>query len=463
MIIRILCVALLVWGCDDDESQGPRQVDGSQVDASTDGAMPDSQLPDAMADLGQGGAGGQPDMAQADAGEPVDMGQGGMGGMPPGCMPDTVAVQATLEEERMYHRADPARIDVVVQADGATELTFESDQGGIFTERDTFAFWAAGGGEPGHVDWPWWTGPVTITVRATDAQGCSGETTVSIQLAGDVLVAEGQRSYLFAFGSDGRRLGRFRQIDEQGLSGATLLPPDVGGGIVLCLRKDSAAEVAGYLRWMSDDGQDFVDFDRVDLAGSPLWETSRHPWNVVYDAVNGYVVADRGVDGSIHRFLPTGEYVDSIVVPGANNFRNQVRGFAVLGDGSLLMAFDRTRQIHRLAPDGTFSEFTVGGRDVSTVTTARDGGAMIIEGNANQVTWRYFDQNGREIYTQMDHPMDAEYLIPFMDGYLSAAASGPVRYADEGLQVPPGDESPFQYAYDFEDVSTPEAIIWLNR
>ena len=278
------CSAILALACTPggDPGNGPVQIfDGGGV---LDGSVPGGDTGNGQGGAGgngQGGAGGNGGAGglAGGGGEAGMGGQGGAGGAGGGidCGDDGPAITAALVDDRPYHRGEA--VEITVEVDRDAEMSFEADEGGRFTPRADRVFWAAAGGEPGDVDWPWWTGPVEVTVRATTGDGCTSTASVAVTLYGDVILGDLSRSYLFAVGSDGPRLGRFRQVTERGIEDAILLP-DRGFAVIL---GDDGDEPA-FIRRLDADGDMLLDFAAVDEAGAPLWAHDE-PEHLLYETI----------------------------------------------------------------------------------------------------------------------------------------------------------------------------------
>ncbi len=382
------------------------------------------------------------------------MGGGGDGGVD--CGDDGPDVSAALSEDRPYHRGEAAEITFTV--DREAEMSFEADHGGRFTPRADRVFWAAGGGEPGDVDWPWWTGPVEVTVRATDGNGCTATAIVAVTLYGDVIVGDLSRSYLFALGSDGRRLGRFRQVTERGIEDAILLP-DRGYAVILGEDGDEPA----FIRRLDEQGDMVLDFDAVDSGDNPLWAHDE-PAHLLYDPIRELLWVDNGLDSYVHRFRLDGTWVDRVLVPGHNNFNDETIGFAQLGDGRVLVAHDGGDEVYAIGPDDVPVIFAEVEQDVTTLASDHEGGVVVVQGDRNSVVWMAFLANGRECVRQEFYQSpDADHLVTFRDGYLYTHNSGGhVRYLDRQLRPVDEEDAPFRQMTDFDDFRSVQGPMWLH-
>ncbi len=402
-------------------------------------------------EAGGGGQGGQ-------GGEGGFGGEGGEGGAVE-CAGALPVVTATLVEDRLYHRAEAVEVRYTV--DQEAEVTLSAPEGGRFTPRDDHFFWAAGGGEMGDVDWPWWTGPVTLTVTA-NANGCIGEATVQAQLAGDVLVADWSGSYLFTLGSDGRRLGRFRQIGEQGLTAAIKIPSAHGGGFAVVMRPRNGEDAQ--VRKLTREGDMDVDFEMLGSDGLPLYPEGRRLDQIAFDPVNGYIVGDNGVGDTLVRWDLQGQFVDRIQLPGDNNFNDHTTGLAAFADGTMLAAKDSRTAVYAISPGGEVQIFTDPSCEVSAIGPGQDDTVILVCGNQNEVDYFRFDRNGRELAHNEAWQADARHIIPFMNGYLqSGSSSSRLKYRNAALEEVESEDSPFQQDHDFDDISTAAGVIWLHE
>ncbi|MGK0359767.1 MAG: hypothetical protein ACI9U2_002073 [Bradymonadia bacterium] len=73
---------------------------------------------------------------------------------------------------------------------------------GEFQRQGSMVEWAPRGGNPGDLPWPWWTGPVELTVTAR-LGACSVEERFSVVVTGDVLLFDGVDGAIWVVGSGG--------------------------------------------------------------------------------------------------------------------------------------------------------------------------------------------------------------------------------------------------------------------
>ena len=392
-------------------------------------------------------------------GEPGAGGQPGAGGEP-GCVPPTV--HAELVEDRLYRRREPVEITFRVEPAGDWQMSFAADPGGRLTGRADRVFYGTGGEEPDDLPWPWWTGPVQVTLTARSDDGCTGQTTVPVRVAGDVLVADLGRSHLMMVGSDGQVLGRFAQVTDRGLRAVTLLPLEQGGELLVSIRgRDGQPPL---IRRLDRTGATVNDFETTNLAGEALWPTDRMPLQLAWDPINHLVVANEAPGGLLHRFTALGEYVDSLEVPdGPGSFNDRTYGFAVLGDGTLLAGRADGRNVYRLL-DGAFEAFTQCPDGCTAMGDALDGGAVIGAGNENDVEWFHVDLLGRDRWQREDFlGFDPQSFHPFADGYLAVPNGGSrIVYLDAELNVAAAEDTPFRLQGNFDVLPQPEGLVWLN-
>ncbi len=315
-MLRATLVAILALGC--------QPIDGGGGDGDAETMGPHVQGAGGAAGFGgQGGEGGQGlggAGGQADAGEKADAGQGGEGGQPVECdIPPTVT--AELISEGPFTRADAVEIAFTVEHPTDVHLVFEAmtpdgGPGGRFVEREDRVFWSAGGNDlPEDVDFPWFTGEVTVRVVA-DGGGCVGSAEVQVTLVGDFVVTDSIAGGLFTWGSDGRYLGRYGQLLEgRGLGAMLPLPEAAGGGLLVVIGKEGGRPRTELVH-IDREGARVREWENRGLAGEELWDDSkRQPNHLLYWAERGEVLMDNAPEGAIHRWDLEGTYLGTYQLP----------------------------------------------------------------------------------------------------------------------------------------------------
>ena len=338
-----------------------------------------------------------------------------------------IEVQAALIDARTVTRDEAAEIHFSApNAHAPVHYRFESDVGGIFTEREDRVFWAAGGpDDEDAVDWPWWTGPVRITVHGIDADGCRGQATVTVTLGGDVLLGDALRGTLFAYGSGGRYLGRFTQVTPARGLGALLALPQDAGGEVLAVVGFQAQEGPARIRRIARDGRVLGDFEHTDLAGSPLWEAGNDPRQLIWWADRGEVLADMAKNGRVIRFNPQGEYLGELILPRRDENNPPTIGFAMVGDRPVA-ANSVTERLYYLDRDPPELMVIAGNgfERVIGLTTGYDGQVVaVLQNGGQEFRLASYDSFAEE---RASAPLTSEthYVRRFGGGYLSLDLNG---------------------------------------
>ena len=373
------------------------------------------------------------------------------------------SVTATLVEDRLFTRADPVEIRFEADTGGeaiAVTWQFEADRGGRIRERADHVFWAAGGVDPGDVPWPWWTGEVEVTVSGGTPGGCVARDHVRIRLAGDVLVAEGSRGYLFAYGSDGRSLGRFRQVSDLGLRAVIRVPEAEGGGLLISTR--ARADRPPEIHWIDREGGPIVDdFEMTDLIGEPIYEDDDSPRHLAWDPNRREIVGDQVGDRRLARWNLRGEFVGFHTFPCERSCTGQSVGLGVFGDGGVVAGLERQRDLYVVDADGPRA-YTETESDIWAVAPGRNGQVVVVSQAGNDISYTAYDTGGGTHAQVEFFNITADYLIPFLDHYLATAGRGIsiVRRHQPDLSLP----DPYQWQQDpnFDDISWAAGLVWLH-
>jgi len=328
-------------------------------------------------------------------------------------------------------------VSIAFETDRPAEVAFTSTPGGRFVERADHVFWSAGGEDAeGDVDWPWFTGPVTVTATARDADGCVGEASVDIVLAGDVVLTDALRGTLLVYGSDGRYLGRYAQVIEgRGLGAIITMPRSAGGGVLVAVGPEGGRRAE--MKHLGPGGELVRDFESTDLAGIPLWAEGEGPRALLYWPARDEILADNGDEGRIFRFNPAGEYLGDYVLPGDGAFGRESIGFGLVGERAVAGVGQRERIYYIDSPDppeaaelmveagdGFDSLIAVGsGYDDTVVALMRRGG--------NEFRAYAYDTRARQ--TAMTFlRFETRYITRFLGAYLTLDLNG---FALRGLDL----------------------------
>lgn len=336
-----------------------------------------------------------------------------------------VRLRKVTEGDR-FTRADA--VEIAYEVEPAAEVVFSAAPGGRFVEREASVFWSAGGEDGEHdVDWPWFTGPVTVTAKATDGAGCVGEATIDLTLVGDVVLTDALRGTLLTYGSDGRYLGRYAQVIEGRGLGAVIAMPTAGGGGVLVVVGPEGERLAG-MKQLGADGQLVREFENRNLAGIPLWAGGRGPNHLMYWPARDEILADNGAEGRIFRFDLEGQFIGEYVLPGDGQFSRESIGFGLVGDRAVAGTGQRERiyyldneppepaELMVEAGDGFDSLVAVGsGHDETVVALMRRGG--------NEFRAYAYDTRARET-AMLFLRAETRYIVRFMGGYLTLDLNG---------------------------------------
>jgi hypothetical protein len=377
------------------------------------------------------------------------------------CDGGTVQVTAHLTEDRLYARNEAAEITFTAQGRGDVHMRFHADAGGRFRERADRVFWSPGGGEAGDVDWPWWSGPVTVTVTGVDSHGCQGEATVAVRMAGDVLAAEWDRGYLFALGSDGRPLGRWKQVSDQGLGAIVALPPARTGGFAAVLRGRGDEQPLRIVR-LDAHGSITADFELTDHAVQPLYTDGKEPSHLVWDPRHQEVLADGGNHDRVYRWNARGEFEDAIQIPGNDStYNDQPVGFGVLGDGTVIVGHENERKLYALTDGGPMLWAEVVAPP-QVLASSHDGGIAGCSYEGNDTYYYRYDAQGREAHHEQVYLESVRALAPFRDGYLGGDLLGGRLYYLNADLVIQDDTDLFRQTHSFDDLESVGGFVWLD-
>jgi hypothetical protein len=423
---RLLIAALALAACQDVGDARPHAVealdaaaDGGHVVGAGDGGARDAAPLDATVDARTAADARVPPIGDA-AVEP-DARPAADGAVMPDASPDcagAVTVQAHLTDDHLYVRSEAAEIPFTVHATGAVHMAFSADAGGRFTPRDDRVFWAAGGGQDHDVAWPWWTGPVHVTVRATDGRGCAGEASVAVTLAGDVLMTDGEHPGPLVYGSDGRYLGRLPPVgDVRGLGAVTAMP--AGLAIVIpspfgLLLLDRTVRVTGQAQLLDNAGQALFTEGRV--PPTLAWWPARHE-----------LVAAGADAGVLPRWNDHGAFAGKYVVPTDGGGRRELFGFAFVGD-ALVVGRDLNNRLFRLrAADGQQDAlFDVSDtfHDPASLAPGLDGSILAVIHEGPLWSILRYDTVGNPDLNEWDSQSPVLALVPFIDSYLELDENG---------------------------------------
>lgn len=184
-------------------------ADAARPDADLDAASRDAGLLDAgLLDVGPVDAAGDlPDVRPSDGG-PSDA----RADMP--CELPEIDLDL-IEQIAPLARGESYAFEVRHEPSGLP-LTVEAPFGTVQREGPIFE-WAPRGGNPGDLPWPWWTGPVELTVIA-GAPGCTVTERFTVEVVGDVVIFDEVSGVLWVLGSDGRLLGQWVQVPGNGVT-----------------------------------------------------------------------------------------------------------------------------------------------------------------------------------------------------------------------------------------------------
>ncbi|MFN3199384.1 MAG: hypothetical protein ACE366_13355 [Bradymonadia bacterium] len=419
LCLAVLCSAL---GC-----QSVEEADEHDAGAQNPGA-------DAAVGEGGGGEGGArnagPGGGGGAGGEAGNGGFSGLGGGTGEGCPNPGQMTLSLIDptpEAPLTRAD--WITAAFEIDGgAPPITYtaQGDPGGLIDiDVEGMALrWAPGRNEGEAVPSPWWTGPVSITLRARDALGCTADSTISVELGGDVIISDGSDGRLFLFGGDGQFLGFGPQPAQgRGISLLLPLPRNVdGGGLIALMAPDG--DTPAQMRRLDLAGMATgVDFETQDPSGTPLYGRGKMPRSIFYHPSLGEVLADDAVDSKIHRWrLSDGRYMGAWEVPYDGQGPSEVLGFAWLDD-ALVVGHEQHNRLYRIDDAGQPTEIGPVGDgidDMFMVRSAASGDQVFTVMRRGQEFAAYaYDDTGRQLSSAQLFLYRPHQITRFFDGYLS--------------------------------------------
>jgi hypothetical protein len=473
---RPLALLLVLGACQTLETETPAVIGGADANGAG-GSAP----------IGSGGGGGDPtgnggqntgNGGQNTGNGGQNTGNGGQGGAgvepiggmqpppPPDCEP--LAVTARIDQQGNLTRSDA--IEIHYTAPEGTTLSAHSPEGGLFTQRrDGTLFYSPGGRINGETElrWPWFTGTVHITVRATDPRGCRGEASTSVIVDGDVLVSDSSSGGIFAVGSDGRVIGRYRQGGVRGASDLVLLPESVGGGFAYAT-SGYGDDPPSITRLNADGGKDPARFQMESNARVPLYEDESGPLHLIFDAAANELLGDNGYGGAVHRWTLDGTYMgswDAPVDPGSGPADRRPLGFARLADDRIVFAIAGGRDVFSVA-DGRIEPFLRFGTSITVLAAGADDTVIVGGRPATPTLLVRYDANtsevGRAEISGEDRP---QKLTPFRGGYLRTEPSSyALVFHTADLDVPENQSD--YWAQDYMNrngLESADGFVWLNR
>jgi hypothetical protein len=458
---RCLVAALAFAACQDIDDGDPEQVGGGDAGGG--------RVVDGGGAGGAGGGGGAGGAGGGGGGAGGAGGGGGDAGPPPD--PDAapadcegaVSVSARLADDRLYRRDEPAEITFTANAAGGPpRMRFAADAGGRFTERADRVFWAGGAGEETDVPWPWWTGPVRVTVTAADARGCSASATVDVTLAGDVVLTDGERPSPMVYGSHGAYLGRLPLVgDGRGLHAATVLPDSEGRGLVVTQWAHDGQPPA--FRRLDERGRVVGELEPTDLAGERIFPAGDRPTALAWWPARREVVAAGAAEGRVPRWRADGTFAGEYEVPlDHGGGSHEPVGFGFRGP-ALAVGRDLNNRVFALHPDdgGATPLFDVGEGFDDLVRLAPGHGGSILAVASRAGVWRIerFDGGGVLDGTAVG-VQGVISVVPFVDDYLVLDQNGARvmgRAVSENLGLAPEWDRGHP-----PDLRTRSGLVWLD-
>ncbi len=424
-----------------------------------------------------GGSGGPTGGATGGAGQPggaaggATGGSGGPGGElpppPPGCEPLVVTAEAVAHDA--LSRSDA--VEIRYTAPAGARIDGLAAEGGLFTlQRSGKLFYSPGGSINGNneLEAPWTTGPVHVTVRATDAQGCRGEGETTVLVDGDVLASDGPSGALFTLGSDGRVIGQWRGGWPRGADALLRLPAEVGGGFVLAV-PGYADEPPAVERIESARPDGDVDFEMRTLSQEALYPDDEGPRGLIFypegDEGRGEILGDNAPKGLIYRWALDGSYLGFYgqgAAGGTNGPRSM--GFARLSDGGIVFGLRDQRALFVLR-DGEVFDFHQFETGVECLGQGHDGTVVVCGSEGTPMIWARYGADAERLARLEGAQIYPPRMVgPFRSGYLRIDPSGfAMTYLAADLTEPADDESPWVQNYQERNgLEYPRAFVWLG-
>lgn len=317
----------------------------------------------------------------------------------PGCehLGLRVALPADVQPLR---RDEPVRLTVQV-ADGAS-LEYSSSADGVFVEEPGGAQWIA----RDDVIWPWHTGPIDLTVRAT-LDECVVSDSVRITLLGDLMVGDGTSGQLNIIGSNGSLYGQWRLVDATGIS-ALARAPD--GGYLVGIRGpyDGNHYSAPAILRLDANGRELLRFSNTSIVDASPLLTRPARWIWV---VGDEVVVSGTQDPATHVFSLDGRHLRSVST-------DDVWTVAVAPwNDSLAIAQNADSRIY--TPDDMGGVRAIGQADeeIEGLHPLLDGGVLVVGSRSEDVLER-LDPDGRiTAVPPLPNGYGVSAITPFDDGY----------------------------------------------
>lgn len=385
----------------------------------------------------------QPDGEPAPEPEPRDMGEPRDAVISmdaaPGC--EHLGLTVTLPEDAgPLRRNEPIRLSVTVAA-GAM-VTYESSAGGAFVEEPGGAQWIA----RDEVAWPWETGPIDLTVRAS-LDDCRVSQSVRVTLIGDLMLGDGVSGQLDIVGSNGTLFGQWRLVDPSGVSALTRLPD---GGYLVGVRGPSqnGTHDAPEIVRLDANGQEVSRFATTSVVdASPLF--TRPVVDLHVDG--GEVVAVSNHDAAVHWFSLDGQHLRTVETDGARTVAVAPWREAVL------IALNGERRL-RVPGEGMLQVVGEAEDPVEGLYPLLDGAVLVVGSRSEDVVER-LEVDGR--ITPAPAPpigWSISGLTPFDDGYLALSDINN-RLLELGADLQAADPPDLAGL----GAGNPRGILWLNR
>jgi hypothetical protein len=467
-------LALAAMACQTLETEAPTPV-GTDAGASTGGS---SAVGGAGGDGQTGGAGpsggtgGSGTGGSGTGGSTGGSGTGGGGGgelppPPPGCEPLTVTANAV--EHTAISRA--GAVEIRYTAPEGARIEGLSPEGGLFTlQRSGKLYYSPGGSIDSDAELraPWTTGPVHVTVRATDANGCRGEATTTVQVDGDVIVSDAPSGSLYIMGSDGRVIGQWRGGWPRGADALLRLPAEAGGGFVLGI-PGYADEAPRVERIESADPGADVEFEMQNRSGEALYPDDEGPRSLIYDPNGddgrGEIIGDNAPNGVVHRWTLDGSYNGVYAFGAAGGGNGPVSmGFARLSDGRIVYGLRDQRDVYVIG-GGTVESFLRYEVGAECLGQGHGGTVVICGSDSPYMIWTRFGAQANQIDRFAGPQIYAPRMVgPFREGYLRTDPSGfSMTYHAANLTEP--EDTSDLWAQDYQErngLEYPRAFVWLG-